>query len=1681
MPPFTAPVTFSPHSRPARSLAALLAVAAVVAAGLHLIGAPAARASSGTWRAASPMGNARSGHTATTLLDGRILVVGGTGPAGVALDSVEIYDPASGNWSTTSPLITARSGHAATLLADGRVLVTGGLGGASGVLASAEIYQPGPGPSDAHWSSAGEMSSPRFEHTATRLDGPACERGNVCGAVLIAGGRAQTGIDLSGTGSPAATLGLGLTTAELYRPAAGGPGSWNGVATMGAPRTQHTATLLPDGNVLVAGGVARRGIGIFDSYGDGLHHAELFDPTAAAVGGAWAPTGPMRTEHHNHTATLLPGGKILVAGGGNCFRSTADDGFGPHDFCPPVASSEIYDAVSRTWVPTGSMNERRFYHSATPLPGGKVLVAGGDGAGSAEIFDLAVRGTDSNGAPTLGGWAYTRSLMTSPRYDHTASLLSSGAVLAAGGTKSTFGDKASSTELFDPEQVSTLPYVARLTPAAGPTYGGSEVVIDGSGFGAVTGVSFGEVPAARYHVDSATRITATSPAAGEGTVEITVVTEAGRSASTGRSRFTYHQPNGYWMAAGEMNENRSGHTATRLADGRVLVAGGNANGVHDYLVSAEVFDPTTRSWTKAASMATPRSAHTATLLKDGRVLVVGGDFGRRTAEIYDPAADQWTSTRETVRFRWAHTATLLDDGSVLVTGAGTSAERYRPDAGPSGTWEEVAPMISSRERHTATRVGVQVLVAGGRNDTNSAAEIYNPSGTTIVGGASLPGEWQEAGTMAARRRDHIAVQLADGSVLVAGGAGKSSERYHGGQWRDGGAMTSERFDLAAATMEDGKRVLVAGGCCDDAASAEIYDATARSWSPTGRMGAERDRHSVTQLSGGTILAAGGNSSGPSSELFVPSASRPPVSVSAVDPPAGSTAGGTEVTITGTGFFYPGTKVSFGGVPAQRVTVISDNQAVAVTPPHPQGPVDVRVESAGLSPVSPAAHFSFAGGAWSESGAMATARFSHTITELPDGGVLVAGGRAAQGLGPLASAERYDTASRTWKVTGSMAVARFGHAATPLADGKILVAGGATCGRFAGSNPFDNSPICLGVLPGAEIYDPAIGVWRPTGSMRVGRSGHTATLLRDGRVLVVGGDAFPGVGTGERFAEIYDPVTGTWSTSGALSSGRFRHTATLLPDDRVLVAGGVQGSAALSSAVLFDPRQNKWSATDSLESGRLSASATVLPGNKVLVAGGAASGAYKATPLRSAEVFDVATGEWAEAPPMGTRRSGHTAITLAGGDVLVSGGSSNGAELYSPASGSWTPTSSMSTRRPLGPAALLGTGQALVAGGGEPFIYALSSSELYTVAPVVTAMAPDEGPSAGGTPVVVTGRNLEGATVSFGATPAAALPPISETQLTAATPAHQAGAVEVAVTTPGGRAVAPSPFRFSRSGVPGAVSDLAAEATSESEVKLSFSAPPSDGALPPPARRFVVKQSKRPIDTEAAFSAAPALCGGTCSFTPANVGDPIALRVKNLSHGTTYHFVVQALDEDSRPGPLSNSAQATTLGTANAPPGAVVTDCPAVTPVAGQVGYPTGYSLTGLPEGTVVGSDSPLYGWFNLGRGGTYSVLASTDAVAAGRGFWAWFSCPSAVTLSGAGANSVDSPLRSYNASMIGNPSGTASATVAGHDFAVLWNPSANDGEGAYEMSAYRAPQNLAVGEGAWVFSYRDTTVTIRAN
>lgn len=626
----------------------------------------------GSWEGTDPLDIPRFRHTATLLPSGRVLVAGGKHYSSLAW--VEIYDPRTGTWERAASLATPRARHTATLLPSGKVLIVGGEDDDSNsFLRSAEIFDP----AAEAWESTADLGVARARHTATLLRS---------GKVLVVGGEGVEG---------------SLTSAELYDPTTG---SWESIGDLAAARSRHTTTLLASGKVLIAGG----------EDGGSLSSAELFDPST----GSWASTDSLATARSRHSATLLPSGKLLLAGGKDGESSS---------------SLEIYDPSTETWESTGPLAIPRGGHTATLLASGKILLAGGGNG-----VDGPLSSAESYDPPSAGFWERTEDLATAGD-GRTATLLASGKVLVTGGYD---GSALSSAEIYDPGTGSWADAGPLTKARSGHT---ATLLVSGKVLLAGRGED-DAVSGAELYDPGTGSWASTGPLVTLGDGHSATLLPSGKVLVAGGLRGTYlsiaevYDPStGSWESTDELNMRRTRHTATLLVSGKVLVAGGYDGASLDV---AETYDPRAESWELTGSLATPRRYHTATLLPSGKVLVAGGlnELGALSSvEIYDPSMGSWEFTGSLATARFYHSATLLLSGEVLVAGGNnadtdgdddialSSVEIYDPS---TGSWKIVDDLEQKRFHHTAglLRSG-RVLVVSGATGTSTSpkAEIYDPT------------------------------------------------------------------------------------------------------------------------------------------------------------------------------------------------------------------------------------------------------------------------------------------------------------------------------------------------------------------------------------------------------------------------------------------------------------------------------------------------------------------------------------------------------------------------------------------------------------------------------------------------------------------------------------------------------------------------------------------------------------------------------------------------------------------------------------------------------------------------------------------------------------------------------------------------------------------------------------------
>ncbi len=632
------------------------------------------------------------------------------------------------------------------------------------------------------------------------------------------------------------------------------------------------------------------------------------------------------------------------------------------------------------------------------------------------------------------------------------------------------------------------------------------------------------------------------------------------------------------------------------------------------------------AWELVAPLSGARENHTTTLLSDGRVLVTGGDRGVDTylnsAALYDPFSGRWSAAAAMHHSRTGHTATLLPNGKVLVAGGRgligsvgvaaylTSAEVYDPAL---NSWTLLTDTLQApRQFHTATLLGDgRVLLVGGQTGTltfTASAETFDPTANSFTPTGSLSGP---------ERRDHTATRLPDGRVLVVGGFT--------------GSIPNPTYTT----------------------SAYLFDPNTNTFGDAAPISSARARHTATLLNNGQVLVTGGR-------YYLINAT----------------------AYHNTSYFYDPSANSWTAA-AALPNARADHSASLL----PNGRLLISGGTNG-SALADCQLYDPNSNAWAQADALNQSRYRHTALLLPSGSLLALGGY--DGANARASVERFDPANGRRDAGDTLEFLSTPSTATVLPNGRVLVTGiktNATVRAFT------------------ELYDPQFDVWSVHASLNSARENNTATLLPDGRVLVAGGDN----GSSTLLStEIYDPVQETWSPAASMPYHRSDHTATLLADGRVLVVSGFSrhtvDKPGVDSAEIYHPRSNTWSFAGSPAQPRLRHKALLLPDGRVMIAGGQ----FRSSPTgfqrtASVEFYDPATGLWSPGAPLGSARDGFTLNLLPDGRVLAVGGETasgylDAVERYDPALDTWTALTPLPSPRAGHSATLMADGRLLIAGG-----------------------------------------------------------------------------------------------------------------------------------------------------------------------------------------------------------------------------------------------------------------------------------------------------------------------------------------------------------------------------------------------
>ncbi len=843
------------------------------------------------WTVASPPGVVRSGHTATLLAGGKVLVTGGTdGTTG--RDSATVFDPATNEWAPTKPMAERRGLHCAARRPDGSVVVVGGItSSATTVTASADLFDP----ATATFSKLPSLAVGRRRHACVAL---------ASGAVLVVGGEDATT--------------TALASAELLEV---GASAWKTLAPMNAVRQAPQLALAGDGRVVAAGAktadvydpktsvwtaapsaipegsaavALSDGRVLVAGYGAGT--SVVFDPSTSA----WKSTKPMAKARAGLTGTRLSNGQVLALGG----------------LQPPsklLPDAELFDPVTGAWTTIEPMRAERLGHTATLLDDGRVLVVGGASGVTIpppELFnapngvscatnDVCASGlcrdgrccdTACNGAceacDVKGKEGTCSPIDGAPRAAHASCTPYTQCVAGAcGASCASDADCTKGNLCFTPTK--------RCAPEKG-LCDGDRKVLHADGTVAADCGAYACTPAGECNKTCGTTLDCARGFACEGTTCVAVA--APEPVDPGCS--TSRRPGGAqplfllvlgallgrralrrlgflfggvvgchvesappveqrseaatYVPGGLMQNNaRIYHSMTALDDGRVLVVGGLTKAG----TVAELYDPKPGTWSLASATATAHANHTATKLADGRVVVIGGQSATAATEIYDPVANGWSKLASPATRREEHESVLLADGRVLVIGGrpagGSPTAKVEIFDPATGAFTAAASMATARSTFLAVRLkDGRVYVNGGLGV--SAAELYDPTTDT----------WTKTKPLPKARDTHAGALLADGGVLVVGGQDPDVLRWDPTSDTFGklGALADVRLGLTITPLLDG-RVFVAGGT--DAtesfptAATALVDPTAGTVTPFTRLLSPRSSHRAALLPEGRVLLVGG--------------------------------------------------------------------------------------------------------------------------------------------------------------------------------------------------------------------------------------------------------------------------------------------------------------------------------------------------------------------------------------------------------------------------------------------------------------------------------------------------------------------------------------------------------------------------------------------------------------------------------------------------------------------------------------------------------------------------------------------------------------------------------------------------------------------------------------------------------
>ncbi|MEI7528064.1 MAG: kelch repeat-containing protein [Elusimicrobiota bacterium] len=1001
----------------------------------------------------------------------------------------------------------------------------------------------------------------------------------------------------------------------------------------------HTTTLLPNGNILVTGGTT-------GTANVSTSRAEIYDMASSAWSAAGSIGGGTPVARSSHTATLLGNGYVLVAGG---FENGV-----------AKANAYLYNPSNGTWAATGALNTARGGHTATLLAkgakAGSVLICGGrNSAGTITTNCELYNGSSFSDAAAAD--------MNSERIGHTASAIAGGRVFVSGG-KNSAGLYLPDNEIYDPETDQWQVVDALLQGRAEHTavvMNNGNILIAG-GYNALNTLSESEEA---WYVQNPAAATAQNAGSWGYLSDAEMFDSNGtRVVVSGLSPMPYRT---------------SRHSAALSPDGTQHLYGGYGNIVPTYFAgSPEIASGSQLQATAIAdSTATINAASVIRFplnialsrAVDGRLVNADAFFSKP----HNPAVPSITVASSTIYLNYS---TAPVDGFPVGKLIGSSASQ--------GSFNNTVQLLNPSGTVTFT----PGAFASANAVLTSGSFPFVPSPLTIGMCSSLSG-----GSMTLPITIKIPVAYISGTIsgnmTVAGHVMSTSGLSQWDVTMSGSAQAS--FIGTATADADPAKAAVSANVSFPSITGSICNSSATLVSPISAAGKTASsltlnvRYTSSKIDLSSAVYTFDTSTMVVREMifaddlgYVPAASSWAIGASILTPAFSQSALVTPAADA----------VVLGGRNCEATPSVDCLRSAKTFAASGQDSALVRENTS----------------AWAAPGALNAKRAFHTSTVLPDGRILACGG--TDGLEVLSSCELRDPATKTWSYTGAMTFPRSRHTATLLPNGNVLMAGGAISASTYAVNT-------------AELYYPDSGRFVPTAPMSFPRADHSATLLPDGNVLIAGGSTFSSY---SNTAEIYVTTRAVWAVpagaSPSMTTARSQHTATLLKNGNVLVTGGTNGSGANKTTELYGIAAQSWSAGPAMNVLRYGHTASLLLDGSVLVAGGSdntgaqySAERYSGVAWAYNSLYDDMKAAGANLP-----RTNHRATLLPDGKVMLTGGEASGLALdkvliYSPAFKSWTAQPATGSRSKH-TAVLTSSNTVLVIGGWSGAQYLDTTQEMY---------------------------------------------------------------------------------------------------------------------------------------------------------------------------------------------------------------------------------------------------------------------------------------------------------------------------------------------------------------------------------